>query len=160
MYLTLSDILSHPTCKPCWHRVGHMPGIKSRAREGAHPDWAALAVCSPHSLLGWSCWGWRGKVCFLPPAAAGRHWSSGPAWALLSAWAQRSHCRPPSDTCLDQPCLPLAGGSLTFNIFRHCGLWPLHVSAMQCCSRRTTENICGVLDVYTLGQPIKRYTRT
>lgn len=91
-----------------------MPEKNGCVHEEAPPNSAALEVCWLQSFLEGSWWGWRGSPWLLPPASAGWNWGSDPASAPLSAWARGSRCRPPWDTCLDQPCLPQADGTLSF----------------------------------------------
>lgn len=137
----------YPTCRPCWHKVARLPETDGCEHEEAPPNSAVLEVCWPRSFPEDSRWDLRGTTWFLPPASAGWNWGSAPASAPLSAWTRGYHCRLPSDTCLDRPRLPQADGTLSFDsksfsiylviLRRDCG----HVSAMQCRSCGTTEDI-------------------
>lgn len=91
-----------------------MPEKSGCVHEEAPPNSAALEVCWLRSFLEGSWWGLRGTPWFLPPASAGWNWGSDPASAPLSAWARGSHYRLPWDTCLDQPYLSQADGTLSF----------------------------------------------
>lgn len=98
-----------------------MPEKNGFAHEDAPLNCGVLEVCGLQNLLQDSCWGLRGTPGFLPPASAGWNWSSDPASAPLSAWAPGSHCRLPSDTCLDQTCVTQAIGCfrLLANLFQY-----------------------------------------